>query len=96
MKEKQPSNPNEALAKPLPFAIFRAPAIFPGTRPTEIRHFQEILQEKLDALCRSYDVSPEEVNRHHALILAQRHIRAFNSTEGSGVRTHTKNGMTFD
>ena len=73
MKEKQRSN--DAFVKPIPFAVFRAPASFAGMRQVEIQHFQEILEEKLNTLCRSYEVDPVKVNRHHALILAQRRER---------------------
>jgi hypothetical protein len=87
MKEKHRSDYDEALAKPLPFSVFRAPAIFRGIRHIEIRHFQEILEEKLNTLCRSYDVDPAKVNRHHALILAQRLIPGFQIDRGKR-RTH--------
>jgi hypothetical protein len=38
-------------------------------------------------LCRSYDVDPVKVNRHHALILAQRLIPGFKIDRGKR-RTH--------
>jgi hypothetical protein len=82
MTEKHRSRDNEALAKPIPFSVFRAPAIFAGIRHIEIRHFQEILEEKLNTLCRSYEVDPVKVNRHHALILAQRLIPGFQIDRG--------------
>jgi hypothetical protein len=87
MKEKQRSEHNETLATPIPFAVFRAPTIFPLRRRVESRHFQEILDERLNALCLAYEVDPKEVNRHHALILAQRLIRGFQIDRGKR-RTH--------
>jgi hypothetical protein len=87
MKEKQRSNYSDGLAEPIPFAVFRAPAIFPSIRRVEIRQFQEVLEEKLNTLCHSYGVDPKEVNRHHALILAQRLIPGFQIDRGKR-RTH--------
>jgi len=82
MKQKRRSEHNETLATPIPFAVFRAPTIFPVRRRVESRHFQEVLDERLNTLCQAYEVDPKEVNRHHALTLAQRLIPGFQIDRG--------------
>jgi hypothetical protein len=82
MKEKRRSGHEDTLDTPIPFAVFRAPTIFPVRRRIEIRHFQEVLDERLNTLCLAYEVDPKEVNRHHALILAQRLIPGFQIDRG--------------
>jgi len=62
--------------------------IFAHTRQVEVGHFQQIMREKLNALCRAYQVDPEEVNRHHALLLAQRFLPGFQIDRGKR-RTHS-------
>ena len=82
MKEKQPSENNDTLTRRIPFDVFRAPTIFPVSRRLEIRQFQEVLDERLNTLCRAYEVDPKELNRHHALILAQRLLPGFQIDRG--------------
>jgi hypothetical protein len=86
----------EALAKPIPFHFFRAPAILLDGRNVQGGRFQEVMGEKLNALCRAYRLDPEEINRQHALTLAQRYIPGF-QIDREERRVHPrKNGTTFD
>jgi hypothetical protein len=82
MKQKSRSPYVEALAKPIPFDYFRVPTIFSDARNVQGGRFQMVMAEKLNALCRSYRVDPKEVNRQHALTLAQRHIPGFQIDRG--------------
>jgi hypothetical protein len=69
--------PNEVLAEPIPFDLFRVPSIFGGRFNPDSARFISLMQKRLDALCASFGVDPLCVNRHHALTLARRYVRGF-------------------
>jgi hypothetical protein len=77
MTQKLKSSHGGALTKSIPFDYLRAPTIILDAQNVEGGRFQKLLQEKLTALCRTYDVDPEQVDREHALTLARRYISGF-------------------
>ena len=82
MTRKLQSLLGRVLTKSIPFGYLRAPTISLDARNVDGGRFQKLLQEKLTALCRTYDVDPERVDRQHALTLARRYIPGFQIERG--------------